>query len=1085
MLQSPLFVVAAVSCLFVPQTTSAVWVARERGQVVAEHRTVEHLTLPLGLASARPRFGWWPTGTADNLRGLRQTGYRLQVASRAGRLQQGVADLWDSGMVASAQCGNIEYAGQGLRSNQRAFWRVQLVDQDGRAGDFSPVEEFGLGLLAPEDWAAEWIGGEGLAGSGAAAWEEANWLAFSPQGLEAPAVEVDFARTFDVPGELDSAQLRLSADDQWLLFLDGEQRGQSAGDAGAWARPGLIDLLPWLTPGSHRLEIRARNSSQGPAGMAACLELRLAGGERGVLVSDGDWTCTGADGQPAPATVLGPVGMQPWGPVGNGLYLPAPRLLRCEFELSKAPQSATLHWTALGVADVYLNGQRQGDQRLVPGWTDYTRRALARSLDVSAALTTGDNALGVVLADGWYSGYVGYGGKREHYGQAPRVALELHLEYAGGGKQVIVSDGSWRYSTGGTLEADLLMGELWDARLEPEGWQRAGFDASGWQSVAVGAPVEPLRQPHPGPPLRTVAEFVPREAWRVAPGSFVFDLGQNIAGVARLSVRAQPGQRFTLRFGERLNPDRTLYTQNLRGARATDVYIARGVGLEVFEPRFTFHGFQYVEVSGLDPALEQPPADLVVGVAFSSDTPYESSFTSSEPGLDRLMENIRWTQRMNFLDVPTDCPQRDERLGWTGDVLSYFVTAAWNADVRAFFDKWLLDLSDAQRADGQFPMVAPLKVAGDDGGPAWADVGAIVPWEYFRIYGDRRVLARQYPTMKRFIEYCQQRFSTDLLPPKEFHCFGDWVNLDADTPHAVIYSAFFARSTECVALAARELGQSEDAERYQALWQRLRAAFQRHHVDAEGRVLGQTQCAYALALAFDLLDGPAREQAAAWLVQDIEARGRRFTTGFVGTQVLLQALSRCGREDLAAALVLRREFPSWLFTVDQGATSIWERWDGWTPEKGFQDPGMNSFAHYAFGCVGQWLFEQAAGLSFAPPVRGPIALEPTPLPGFTWVRASYGSVRGRVGSAWRQTDQGLEVEVDLPPGLDADLWLPCPPGTRVTESGQSLDAHAHLRMLPPEAADGADANPAKLRLSVAPGRYRFLIPNSAAADGRR
>jgi alpha-L-rhamnosidase len=1072
-----LCLIASLSCgvLFGLQTDPA----PELGSVFATHLTVEHRLDPEGLATDQPRFGWWLGALDPAARGLSQSGYRLRVASRLELLEQDQPDLWDSGYVPARESVDIAYGGEPLRSGQEAYWQVQVTDGNARASAWSAPARFSLGLLHPEDWSAQWIGFDGPLAGQSTPFGSAAWLGFPGGMLEAPATTCRFEFDFAVSEELAAARLRISADDQWRLFLDGAEVSASDGLTDAWRRVRALELDGARTAGQHRLEVLVTNSKPGPAGLLLSLDLTAGDGTVTRLVSGPGWRVAPEGGQAQPAPVLGAYGLAPWGTLATGLHLPPARLLRCGFELKQPPSRATLHWTALGAVDVRLNGKWVSDGRLTPGWTDYKKRVLARSADVTGLLNPGANALAALLADGWYAGYVGYGGQRDHYGPSPRLSLELHLEFADGSRQTLLSDGDWRAATGQVLEADLLMGETWDARLEPLGWERPGFDDSGWSPVDLGAPLTPRREPHPGPPVRAVATFTPVASWKLGPGRFAFDLGQNIAGVARLQVAAQPGQRFTLRFAERLDERRELYTQNLRGARATDVFIARGAGREVFEPRFTFHGFQYVEVDGLDPALESAPADLLVGVALSSDTPYGSEFWCSEPALERLVENIRWTQRMNFIDVPTDCPQRDERLGWTGDALAYGVTAAWNADVRAFFGKWLTDLSDAQRADGQFPMVAPLLVAGDDGGPAWADCGAILPWELYSIYGDRRMLERQYPAMQRYLDFLVARSGPERTPPAEFHCFGDWVHLDAPTPPQLIYLAYFARSAECLASTARALHAPKDAARYQTLWSEVRAAFQRTCVEADGHLTGNSQCGYALALAFDLLDEPQRSQAASFLAADIEARGLRFNTGFVGTAVLLQALEKAGRRDLAAALVLRREYPSWLFAVEQGATSIWERWDGWTPERGFQDPGMNSFAHYAFGCVGRWLFESLVGISIAPVGHQRLRLTPAPIDGLTSAGARYDSIRGPVTCAWERTPAGLVIEVNVPPNLMAALRLPCDASVSpsVTESGRPLGKDPHVRQLSRVITTlGAGSPPAPLELEVDSGHYRFLIP---------
>jgi alpha-L-rhamnosidase len=540
----------------------------------------------------------------------------------------------------------------------------------------------------------------------------------------------------------------------------------------------------------------------------------------------------------------------------------------------------------------------------------------------------------------------------------------------------------------------------------------------------------------------------------------VCDLGQNIAGFVRLALEGEPGQTLTLRHAERLNPDRTIYTTNLRGARATDTYVCRGGGIERWSPRFTFHGFQYVEITGLGRA---PRPGELVGLAVTSDTPYVGTLETSEPALTRLMENIRWTQRMNFIDIPTDCPQRDERLGWTGDAQIYAHTATLNADVQAFFTKWLTDLLDAQRADGQLPMVAPLKVAGDDGGPAWADAGVIVPLVMYQAYGDRRLLERQYPSMKKFLDFCEQRSGEDCLPPEEFHCFGDWVSVGSNTPTVILYTAYFAHCAKLMERAATILGKADDARHYAELFERVKRAFNTAYVAADGQIHGDTQCVYALAIAFELVDGPLRDEAARRLVADIEAHGGHFTTGFVGTKDLLVALSKVGRVDVAYRLLLNRTYPSWLFSIEHGATSIWERWDGWTPEKGFQDPGMNSFAHYSFGSVAQWMFETLGGIRAEEPGFARVHLAPRPGGGLGHARTRYDSVRGPIEVAWRRAGEELELEVEVPPNVGATLVLPME--GEVLEGGRELASAPGVRV---RAGTGEHTT-----VELVSGRYHF------------
>jgi alpha-L-rhamnosidase len=490
-----------------------------------------------------------------------------------------------------------------------------------------------------------------------------------------------------------------------------------------------------------------------------------------------------------------------------------------------------------------------------------------------------------------------------------------------------------------------------------------------------------------------------------------------------------------------------------------------GSAEEIWQPRFTFHGFQYVEVTGLK---SKPGPETVVGLALASDTPVAGSFACSDSMLNQLHQNIVTTQRSNFIDIPTDCPQRDERLGWTGDAQVYVRTATLNADVQTFFTKWLRDLTDGQRADGQFPMVAPVKVAGDDGGPAWADAGVICPWTIYEVYGDQRLLRRQYPSMQRFIAFCAKRSRDGVLPPGSYHAFGDWLSINAETPKDVIYTAYFAYSTLLTARAAEVLGKPAEARQYRGLYEAIKAAFQKAYVQPDGRITGDTQAVYVLALAFDLVDGLQARQAAEHLVADIEKRGWHLSTGFIGTKDLMLVLAKIGRNDVAYRLLHNETFPSWGFSIKHGATSIWERWDGWTPEKGFQDPGMNSFAHYSFGAVYQWMVENIAGIRAMSPSYATIRIAPRPGGKLTEASTTYHSIRGEIASKWKRANGRIVLEVTVPANARAWVEIPTTDGGRVTESGTPVVQVEGLYV--------RQASDQQCVVEVGSGTYRFEAP---------
>ena len=575
-------------------------------------------------------------------------------------------------------------------------------------------------------------------------------------------------------------------------------------------------------------------------------------------------------------------------------------------------------------------------------------------------------------------------------------------------------------------------------------WDRPGFDQGNWSDVETKDAINAELQAYPGVTVGKFKEIRPVKITEPKRGNFVFDMGTNFAGWVRLQIKGKRGDKIVLRFAERLNPDGTIYTTNLRSARTTDTYICRGDGVEVWEPQFTFHGFQYVELTG---CRKKPTAETITGIEITSATPVVGDFQCNDKMINTLYRNICQTQRSNFIDIPTDCPQRDERLGWTGDAQVYIRTACMNTDTQAFFTKWLVDLADAQRSDGQFPMVAPLRVAGGDGGPAWADAGVICPWAAYEIYGDKQLLKKHYPGMKRFIEFCRNRSTDELLPPEEFHCFGDWLNINDETPKEVIFQAYFAHSTKLTAKAAAELGYEQEAKYYNELFEKIKASFNNAYVKKTGRITGDSQTCYVMALAFDLLDEKTAKLAADRLIEKIKSLDWHLSTGFVGTKDLMLVLSKIGRNDVAYRLLHNDTFPSWGFSIKHGATSIWERWNGWTPEDGFADPGMNSFAHYSFGAVGQWMFENIVGIKAGQPGFKTIVINPQPGGKLTFANASYNSIHGNIVSNWRIDGAKFFMEVVIPANTTGYIFIPTDNIENITESGKKAGSAEGVRFV--------------------------------------
>ncbi len=783
------------------------------------------------------------------------------------------------------------------------------------------------------------------------------------------------------------------------------------------------------------------------------------------------------------------------------LHLPAARQYRREFAATRPIKRATLYATALGIYEMHLNGRRVGDAFFAPGWTDYRQRAYYNTYDVTELVRAGENAIGAWVADGWHSGYVGFGlltgmgtekTGRAIYGKTPSLMAQLEIEYADGSRETVGSDATWKVTGDGPIqEADLLMGEAYDARRETPGWTAPGFDDSDWQSAIPardnGNPTATFYQRHnpkklgqgvqilgektgfgfkrpkleafPGVPVRVTEELPAKTVTPREPGAFIFDLGQNIAGTIRLKLKGPGGHRVRLRYGEMLYPDGRLMTENLRKARATDFYTCKGdPNGETYEPRFTFHGFQFVEVWNFPGT---PTLETVTGLALHSDTPLASSFECSDPMVNRLFKNVVWTQRANFLDLPTDCPQRDERMGWTGDAQAYVATAAYNADIGAFYTKWLRELMESQRPSGAFPGYAPFPFQhGWDFGTAWADAGVICPWTIWRFYGDTRVIEHCWEPMTRFMKW-RQETSVNDLGITHGNAWGDWLAQGAATPLDYVDTIYFALSTRMMAEMADAIGRDNEAAGYRRQLARTKAAFAAKYLNADGSINVKTQTAQALALFADLVPADKREGTGRHLAKMIGDNGNHMATGFLGTRPLLPMLTASGQHDLATFLLQSREFPSWGYEIANGATTIWERWDSYTKEDAFgrHNAAMNSFSHYAFGAVCEWMFHTLAGIQSDGPGFKKIVIRPCPpAPGsnamhdpINWVRASYDSIRGQIRSDWKLDAGRFDLRVSIPANTTATVYLPAFGAADITEGGRPIAEAAHVRLLRMEA----------------------------------
>lgn len=729
-------------------------------------------------------------------------------------------------------------------------------------------------------------------------------------------------------------------------------------------------------------------------------------------------------------------------------------LMRKEFSNGKKIKAATAYITAHGLYEAQINGKRVGDAYLTPGWTSYNKRLQYQAYDVTDLLKNGANAIAVTLGDGWYRGNFSFDHKRNTYGKDIALLFQLELVYTDGTTASIVSDASWKSATGAIRANGIYQGELIDAREEKNGWTVAGYDDQRWTAVKTADFSKDILVATYNEPIKKHETFPSLKVITTPKGEKVIDFGQNLVGWVQLKANGKAGDKITISHAEVLDKNGNFYTENLRGAKAQAVYILKGNGEEVFEPHFTFFGFRYIKVEGVTGDLQ--PGNFTA-VALYSDMEKTGSFTSSDTLINQLQHNIEWGLRGNFLDVPTDCPQRDERMGWTGDAQAFFHTASFLRGAKNFYTKWMKDVALDQLKSGSVPYVIP-NVLGDNaaGSTGWADVSTIIPWEMYTVYGDKRILENQYASMKAWVDYMQSQSSGNLWN-KGFH-FGDWLFYTmaddndgnaAITNKYLIAQCFYAHSTQLLINAAKELGKNDDVTAYTALLQKIKTAFLKEYTTPNGATMSNTQTSYVLALQFDLFPEELRQQAADRLVANIKQYGNHLTTGFLGTPYLCHVLSRYGYSDVAYTLLLQKTYPSWLYPVTKGATTIWERWDGIRTNGDFQAITMNSFNHYAYGAIGDWMYRVMVGLDIDGDGIGYKKIRIRPHVGgtFTHASASYKTQYGTLSSGWKIENGKLVVNAEVPANTTATIYIPVQGTNEVLENGQPLTAVKELQVV--------------------------------------
>lgn len=997
----------------------------------------EFLDQPVGIDVVKPRLSWQIESQGRN---VRQSAYQVVVASDAAQLNDHKGDIWDSGKVVSDESVNVAYDGPALESRKRYYWQVRWWNQAGQPSAFSDASYWEMGLLSSPDWKAQWINRDDPEDE-ADRTAGVRWV-WAPGEPKDKTVKVPhyFRFVFDAAADLKSASLFATAKDAMTISVNGKEIS-SVYPVKGWGTFKEYALKPMLVSGKNVIAITATTTG-GPAGLAALLKLTSADGTIRRFVSDPSWKVSAKKVDGWDQIAFNDVSWKPSVVVAElddtKFALPWPpkpaNLLRRGFAVNKDVKRARVYATALGSYRLHINGQRVGKDILTPDWTDYRKRVLYQAYDVTSLLKKGENAIGAMLGDGWYASGLGWQLQRYLFGPPPpRLLAQLEIEFTDGSRETVASDASWKATPGPILRSELYAGEIYDARLEQKGWDQASFDDSKWNKTkAFDAPKAELAAQN-SPKIQVTGTVKPVAVTHPSPDTHIFDMGQNMVGWVRLNVKGAAGTSVRMRFAEILQSNGQIYRDNLRAAEATDAYVLRGGAAEEFEPHFTYHGFRYVEVTGFPGT---PDLNSISGVVFQTATPFSGKFTSSNQMVNKIWQNVFWGQRGNFVSVPTDCPQRDERLGWLGDAQIFWRTAAYNMDIASFTHKFMQDIVDAQSKEGAFPDVAPRVIDLADGAPAWGDAGIILPWTAYRQYADKEIIRQHWNAMEAWMKYIHAANPDLVRRKRRNNDFGDWVPANSETPKDLLATAYWAYDAQLMSEMAGVIDRPDDAERYQKLFERIRRAFQREFIKSDGTVGNGSQTSYALALHMNLLPERLRKLATDKLVADIQSRNGHLSTGFAGAPYLMLALTENGRQDVAYRLLLNDTYPSWGYMVKKGATTIWERWNG---DSG--DPAMNSFNHYAFGSVAEWLYRYVAGIdtdAAAPGFKKTI-IRPVLDSRITHAQAEYDSHYGKIVSAWTaKPRQAVSLDVTIPANTSATIYIPAKQAEDVTENGKAI-----------------------------------------------
>ncbi|SOE19844.1 alpha-L-rhamnosidase [Spirosomataceae bacterium TFI 002] len=748
-----------------------------------------------------------------------------------------------------------------------------------------------------------------------------------------------------------------------------------------------------------------------------------------------------------------------------------PQYLRKGFESSGDVVAARMYVTAKGVFDFYLNGENVSDDVMPPGWTPYNKRIETITYDVTELIKSGQNTLAFNVAAGWHSGRLGWMKSYWNDTESPKLLCQLELTMKDGTKKVINSDGSWKGTSNGPIRiSEIYDGETYDANFEMPNWSGNDFDDKDWLAVGVSEIDNSIKlAPKRHYTVKPKMTLATKEVWE-KDGAFIFDMQQNMVGVPLLKVPLKKGDTLKIRFAEMLSPDGTFYTDNYRTAQSTNYYIAAKDETINWQPKFTFHGFRYVELSGFDTSKE-PTKDWVTGIVQYSDFEENGTFATSHEKLNQLQSNIVWGLRGNFFDVPTDCPQRDERMGWTGDAQVFGPTSMFNANVHNFWSNWLQSVRESQYDNGGIPWVVPDVLNNGKVSSGWGDVSVIIPWKIYFRTGDKSILEENYDMMTKWVQHHGETSKNYI---SNMNSFADWLqpfpangDQKGDTSHDLIGTAFYAHSAKLTSQAAQVLGKKEDQAKYEALYKNVAKAFENQFFDQNGKVKGvvSTQTSYLLALAFDLLPEGKKAQAKTYLLEEISKADNHLRTGFLGTPLLSEVLDETGEIDLMYKLLFNETYPSWFYSINQGATTIWERWNSYSKAEGFNPENMNSLNHYAYGAVGEWMYERIAGIAPLEAGYKKIRIAPEPRTPLSSAAATYDTPYGKVASSWKIENKTFNLETTIPPNTTASIIVPANTKEKLLVGGKEFKENVSMKLI--------STGTYSFELLVQPGTYSF------------